>query len=527
MLVGLQSGALRIYRVNELPDETAVASYQDNASSIGDGEPPQKPKVKPTDLLREEEKFSRRPVQQLAIIKEANTLLSLSDGYVSLYDLQSYVLQERLEKTRGATSFAVTSNIVKDPTTGIPSIVSRLAVAVKRKIMLWSWQDMEFIENTTEISLIASVKSLTWATGTRIIAGMDPGFVMVDVESQAVEDILRPNTASEAGGAQAGTRFGAVSSGGMGYMGMGGWVPKPLATRLGEGEMLLAKDVNTLFIDTDGNAIEKRQIPWTTAPEAIGYSYPYMLALPPPAKGALEVRNPDTLDLLQTISLPNATSLHVPQPNISLAHAGKGFLVASDRCIWRMGALGYDSQIDELVTGGYYDEAISLLTMLEDTLIKDKEGRLREIKILKAQGLFNQRKYRDAMDLFSEAKAPPERVIRLYPRAIAGELSLVEERKDSESAKETQADDGEQEDTNADKSQNSQQSLSGTASIGRSYLPGWGRGLKKDSDTASVKSLAIDSDTSSIKGKSTDPTADKALGDYWHSLGLRYHGKRS
>jgi hypothetical protein len=36
----------------------------------------------------------------------------------------------------------------------------------------------------------------------------------------------------------------------------------------------------------------------------------------------------------------------IPQPNISLAHAGKGFLVASDRTIWRMEALSYDTQID-------------------------------------------------------------------------------------------------------------------------------------------------------------------------------------
>jgi hypothetical protein len=81
-----------------------------------------------------------------------------------------------------------------------------------------------------------------------------------------------------------------------------------------------------LFIDTDGNAIDsKRQVPWHSAPEMIAYSYPYMLTLNPPAKGSLEVRNPDTLNMLQSISLPNVTFLHVPQPNISLAHAGKAF----------------------------------------------------------------------------------------------------------------------------------------------------------------------------------------------------------
>jgi hypothetical protein len=315
----LNTGSLRIYRVNDQVDDSE-AEARHNGDQNGEQAEPTTPKTKPADLLREEEKFSRRPVQQLAIIKEANILISLSDNHVSIHDLQTYTLQEKLERTRGATTFAAASNIVKDATTGIPSIVSRLAVAVKRKIILWTWQDMELTGDAVEISLIATVKSLTWATGTKIVAGMDPGFVMVNIENQEVQDIVKPGALGE-GGSQGGARFGAVSSSGMGYMGMASWVPKPLATRLGEGQMLLAKDVNSLFIDTDGNAIEKRQVPWHSAPEMIAYSYPYMLTLNSPAKGSLEVRNPDTLNMLQSISLPNVTFLHVPQPNISLAHA--------------------------------------------------------------------------------------------------------------------------------------------------------------------------------------------------------------
>lgn len=470
---------------------------------------PTTPKVKPADLLREEEKFSRRPIQQLAIIKEANILISLSDNHVSIHDLHAYTLQEKLEKTRGATSFAVTSNIIKDPSTGIMSIMSRLAVAVKRKIILWTWQDMELNGEATEITLIASVKSLTWATATKIVAGMDPGFVMVDVESQEVQDINKPGALGEASG-QGGTRFGAVSSSGMGYMGMGSWVPKPLATQLGEGELLLAKDVNSLFIDRDGNALDKRQVPWPSAPETIAYSYPYMLALQPPSKGGLEIRNPGTLNLLQTIALPNANFLHVPQPNISLAHAGKGFLVASDRCIWRMGAQNYESQIDELVSSGRYDEALSLLNMLEDTLLQDKEGRVREITMLKAQALFDLRKYREAMDLYSEARAPPERVIALYPRSIAGNLSLAE----GIAIPESEAD---PEEVASEKKIEDAKDIPSTptSTIGRSMMGRLTGGYKKaDSDAASILSNSKDDagESGSIKGKVADANQpDKPL----------------
>lgn len=426
IFVGLSSGSLRIYRVKEAdepdqrPPSQADASLQNGAQEV-EGQH----KYRSADLLREDEKFARRAINQLAIIKEANILVSLADTYISLHDLQSYDPIEKLERTKGASAFTVTSNIVKDADSGIPQIVSRLCVAVKRKLLLWEWNDMEMNDEIKEISLPASVKSVHWATGTKLLAGMDQGFSLVDIKSQELTDINKPNGAIGPG--DVGTRFGAVNSTGMSYVGMGGWVPRPLATKLQDDGMLLAKDVNTLFINAaDGKAAEKRQIPWASAPEAIGYSYPYLLALQPLAKGALEVRNPDTLNLLQTITLPGALMLHVPQPNISLAHAAKGFLVASDRGVWRMSARNYDQQIDELVEHGSYDEAISLLNMLEDTLLKDKEGRLRDINIMKARGLFEARKYREAFEYFTEARAPPEKVISLFPRIIAGELSTEE-----------------------------------------------------------------------------------------------------
>ncbi|KAF2036210.1 vacuolar morphogenesis protein-like protein AvaB [Setomelanomma holmii] len=510
VLVGLNTGSLRIYRVNDSVEDTEP-DYRQNGDQNGEQAEPPTPKVKPADLLREEEKFSRRPIQQLAIIKEANILISLSDNHVSIHDLQTYTLQEKLERTRGATTFAAASNIVKDPTTGIPSIVSRLAVAVKRKIILWTWQDMELAGDAVEISLIATVKSLTWATGTKIVAGMDPGFVMVNIENEEVQDIIKPGALGE-GGSQGGARFGAVSSSGMGYMGMASWVPKPLATRLGEGEMLLAKDVNSLFIDTDGNAIEKRQVPWHAAPEMIAYSYPYMLTLNPPSRGSLEVRNPDTLNMLQSISLPNVTFLHVPQPNISLAHAGKGFLVASDRCIWRMGAQSYETQIDELVGGGRYDEALSLLNMLEDTLLEDKEGRVREIMILKAHALFDMKKYREAMDLFTDAKAPPERVISLYPRSIAGNLAHEESVKDVESVVDEEETNGDKPASDGKDSKPAPASMIGRSMMGRLV----GGGKKVDADAASIRSSAKEDspEASTLKKSGTDSSqSDKQLGD--------------
>lgn len=466
VLAGLNNGSLRIYRVNEQEEEpeegeeggegqqheqhgqdTGKGGKKDtDQQGNGNGEAGiitngttngTREHKKPTELLREVEKFSRYKIEQLALIKEAKVLVSLSGGYVSLHDLGTYALQEQLGKTKGATTFAVTSNIENDSETGVPAIVSRVAVAVKRKIMLWVWRDMEMEGGVPmEMTLVSGIKTLTWVSGTRLVAGLGSGFVMVDIEGGSggtVTDLTGPSGIGGLGGQESTGRLAGVGVASMSYMGLGGSAPKPLATRLKEGQVLLAKDINTHFIDVQGNSLGRRQIPWSHAPADIGYSYPFLLALHDSSKGVLEVRNPETLSLLQSVPLPSASIMHIPQPTISLAHAGKGFLVASDRTIWRMEALSYDTQIDSLVEKGYLDEAISLASMLEDALLRDKQGRLRQIKLEKAEGLFKMRKYTDSMDLFTEISAPPETVIRLYPKIIAGELSsIVEEPEESE-----------------------------------------------------------------------------------------------
>ncbi|KJZ78836.1 hypothetical protein HIM_01609 [Hirsutella minnesotensis 3608] len=424
ILVGLNSGALRVYRLNELPPLNASpsSSDEDQTGPQHGPETASSASGKPTDLLREVDKFSTRAIEQLAIIKEANTIVSLSNYHVSLHDLQTYELIETLSRSKNASCFAVTSNIVKDPDTGIPEIISRLAVAVKRRLLLWSWHESELSDEVCEIVLSEAIRTVTWANATKLVCGMNGGYVTVDSITQQVDDIVSPGTV---GAGSQGSRFGAVSSAGMGYMGLGGYMPKPLAAKLADGEILLAKDINTLFIKDDGKPLERRQIPWPSAPESIGYSYPYIVALQAPSKGSLEVRNPDTLSLLQSISLPGAAQLHFPPPTVSLAHAGKGFHISSERCVWKMAATDYDSQIQELIDGGKFDEAISVLNMLEGALLKNKTETLREVKMLKAETLFKKKKYRQAMDLMNEddVHAPPERVLRLYPPQIAGELS--------------------------------------------------------------------------------------------------------
>lgn len=435
--------------------------------------------------------------------------MSLSNYHVSLHDLQTYALIETLDKTKNASGFAVTSDIVKDPDTGIPEIISRLAVAVKRRLLLWSWHDCELGSDTAEVVLAESIRSVTWASATKVVCGMNGGYVMVDALAREVEDVIGPGTVGAAGQS---SRFGAVSSAGMGYMGLGGYMPKPLASKLADGQVLLAKDINTLFIDDTGKPLDKRQVPWATAPESIGYSYPYIVALQPPAKGSLEVRNPDTLSLVQTLSLPGAAQLYFPPPNVSLAHAGKGFHISSERCVWKMGATDYDAQVDELVDAANYDEAISVLNMLEDALLQSKMETLREVKMQKAEVLFGEKKYRKAMDLFNEddVHAPPERVLALYPPIISGELSRWAGRE--EPTKAADADDATPR-TSVETQRKSEDAGENTSTVGRFAGYFMGSQRRTAADVASIKSVKREASDATDEKDSPEPpaAADKPL----------------
>jgi tetratricopeptide (TPR) repeat protein len=433
LLVGLNTGVLRVYRV-KVPDEGLPNASEDDREGDADGEDSAASKQNgnthnSAELLREYEKFSKVKIEQLAIFREANILISLSGGIVSLHDLASFELNESLSRTKGAACFAAASNVINDEKSGgVNMIVSRLAVAVKRRLLIWEWQDGEMIghedsDGPEEITLVSSVKSLTWASDHTIVAGLQGQYYLVNVESKEVKPIVGPGAI----GGQETSKSAGYGAGTMSYIGMGSMIPDPLATELGEKEMLLARDVNSLFIDKDGEPLQRRQVPWKIAPEAVGYSYPYLLALQESSRGVLEVRNPTTLTLLQTVSLPEARILQTPNRGVSLAHQGKGFLVASERVVWRMSSLGYDAQVDELVEHSYLDEAISLLEMVEHTLVKDSTGRLREIKMIKAGMLFKDKRFRDALDLFSEVEATPERVIALYPEVIAGDSAQLTE----------------------------------------------------------------------------------------------------
>jgi hypothetical protein len=178
-------------------------------------------------------------------------------------------------------------------------------------------------------------------------------------------------------------------------------------------------------------------------------------------------------------------------------------------------SVDYNSQVEQLIAKGELDEAISLLGLLEDALVENKEETLREVKMQKAQRLFGQRKYRQSLDLFTEVSAPAERVIKLYPRIVSGDLAPVDDAvvSDNESVLEANAN---HESEAPAQNGNSSKLVEDTKRSVVGKLKAESK--KTTSDTSSIRSwirgdIGEGSDTGSVLGKHSETvSASKPLG---------------
>ncbi|KAI7903046.1 CNH domain-containing protein [Cokeromyces recurvatus] len=349
--------------------------------------------------------FSKRPIEQLDIIKEIDVLVSLSDGLVSLHDLRTFELRMALGKTKGANLFAIQTMVEMTPEEQIPVLTTRLAVAVRKKLLVFVWKDTEFYE-TKELTIPDRIKAMTWVGLTKICLGFSAEYALMDVEEGRLTELFAPTTGV--------TEAGPMSTLNSLYnMSIGARGGKPMITKIPNNEMLLARDHVSIFLGLDGTPTRKVGIEWSGTPEQIGYSYPYVIAILPKH---VEVRNIQTLTLVQQIDLANTKFLN----------QGKLVYVASTSQIYRLTPYSFSSQIDQLVEKKEYKEAASLLDQIDAVLIENKEKKLKTIRTAYAHDLFTYGEYDKAINLFQELDTPAAEVISLYPEVISGHLAKEE-----------------------------------------------------------------------------------------------------
>ncbi|KAG0343692.1 Vam6/Vps39-like protein [Podila humilis] len=357
--------------------------------------------------------FSKKPIEQLDVIKEVGVLVSLSDGLVSLHDLDSFALRTQLKATRGANLFSVFSRIeIQDGF--IPQVITRLAVAVRRKMIVFTWQDSEFME-TKEFSIPEKVKTVEWIGTQKLCMGFDNEYALMDCKTGDLTPLFSPTSPSLQGALGATfentlstlNNLSSMATGGL--MGFGSKPGKPLITRLPNDEILLGKENSSISVGVDGMPKRKHGIEWSGTPVELGYSYPYAVAILP---RQIEIRNIETRALVQSADMPQAR----------LLTQGKLLYIASSTEVWRLIPNSFPQQLDELVQKEEYEEAISLINQIEPVLLDESVDTLGRIKKMYAHHLFRTHRYEEALSMFLDLNVRAVEVIALYPAVISSHL---------------------------------------------------------------------------------------------------------
>ncbi|KAH8118200.1 vacuolar sorting protein 39 domain 1-domain-containing protein [Phellopilus nigrolimitatus] len=423
--------------------------------------------------------LSKKPIEQVGYIKDINSVVALSDSCVTLYPLPDLFPPTPLLQTRKAFSFAVNTtieNVSPDgnvhsfddvaaaQSTGAPTLVTYLIVGSQRKLVVYSWRDGE-AQEVKEASLSHSARVITFLKPTVLcLAYTATEHTLFYLETMSTAELTMPvnvPSSTSAGG------YGRSALSGLGgYMTLGlAAKAKPQAVVIGE-DVLIPKDNAGIFYGADGKA-KQNSLVWNAPPEEIAYVKPYVLSiqsagtipastLDPPVSAptgpngfvqapVLQIQSSITLQPVQHLVLPTASSFSPTLRLLTPSSAAKGpvFAVSTpvDRnaaavegsAVWLFRMRTWGEQIDELVEGERYSEALALLESIDGATLPDKASRLSgarfaKIRALNAVAQFKKGDFDGAMNAFIELDINPAKVVALYPEGVSGRLHIPPER---------------------------------------------------------------------------------------------------
>ncbi|KIJ67051.1 hypothetical protein HYDPIDRAFT_174307 [Hydnomerulius pinastri MD-312] len=441
-------------------------------------------------LVETKKGLSRRAIDQLGYIKDINSLVVLSETLPTLYPLPSYSPPTPLTKAKGALSFAIHSSVHNAPLPDagesdankgfdaeggakapipIPVMVTSLVVGCRRKVVVYTWRDGEAME-AKETPLPHSPRSIAFLSPDTVILAYSPTeYATFTLSTATIADVVTPASIPASSSAAASTSLGGLG----GYMGLGGKAAKPGIVGLGEGEGVIVKDTfvnpyifsilppGTVPVPAEDEGASTADAGSSSAPLTASQSSPQPLVHVPG-----QVHNPALIQapVIQIISSISALPVQTlpfpftsptapsPTPPTTLrllaaaapsptAHAAAPspvplFLVSTplDRTqataegstLWLFAPRPWSAQIDELVEGGRYADALALLEKVGGG-DPNKTSKKTLITSLHAVSLFRDGKFDAAIDMFLELEINPAKVVALYPGRVSGRLAVGRE----------------------------------------------------------------------------------------------------
>ncbi|RKP14101.1 vacuolar sorting protein 39 domain 2-domain-containing protein [Piptocephalis cylindrospora] len=446
--LGASSGALLVYGISTDESETKLV-----------------PQLTLTEFKKS---FSRRPIEQLCVSPQLNSLLCLTDGCVNQYDLQTLTLRSTMAAPRGAHIFDVTHEMDDSVPIAVPTTVVRVAIGVKKRVWILTFRDGELAQSK-DFPVTEKARCLTFRNPYTLCIGLAKEFLQMDIMSGECTDLLssllpppssspkvgsgdnpgyrgsphtpgssdpqstRVTPTTSTGGAIGSAALDAFSTaltlgGAVTMMGgiTGGGSSRPTGTLcfpLGdasEGRMLTNKEAVSLVLGGGGRG-DTQSIRWTGIPEEMIHVSPHLIATLPRGSG-VEVRSLGTGNLMESLNLPHARFLsNCPEAPYAFA--------AGPENVWLLYPVPILRQVEDLMIEKEFDEAISLIHQSMDQIDEEYQdgpdgGRRKEAEVKKAfaHHLFQIGAFDKAISLFQSLNTDPAEVISLLPPEISGSL---------------------------------------------------------------------------------------------------------
>ncbi|KAF7284851.1 vacuolar protein sorting 39 [Rhynchophorus ferrugineus] len=332
-------------------------------------------------LMRYNKSFSKKPIQQLAIIPNKNLLISLTDNLIQIHDINAinFTTLTQLPNTKGASLFALDIQKITS-TTGESQQVVRLAVVVKRKIHLYYLKNNEFVsfdkdQKSKLLSLTDIPKTIVWCQNA-ICVGYRDEYALLTLDGK--HNYLFPISSSKSA--------------------------EPCIVQTSDSHFAVCRENQTVLINTSGKTEQNQTFKWSEVPSYLAYDEPYTLGV---LTDCIEVCTLEPSRSIQSLT-------NMPKVRFLVQSMSGVLFAASLSQIWCVKALDIAKQRELLVNTKEFHLALKL-TQVSNESEEEKQAKIHHIQTLLAYDLFAKKQFHESMKEFLKLKTDAYDVIRLFP----------------------------------------------------------------------------------------------------------------
>jgi len=187
-------------------------------------------------------------------------------------------------------------------------------------------------------------------------------------------------------------------------------------------ELLMARDNVGQFINREGHHSRRKPIQWNDAPVAVGYCFPFVVALQSKGveihlvHGSVSEEGVDLAPRLAQHTVLGLTSAGASAPYKSLTcKTLTGIFIANTASLVHLNMLPLEGFIKSLVKVGCLQDALVMSGLDDEEDSNAKATKERDIQLLYAAHLLTNNDFAGAMQHYAMGGANPLQVIRLFP----------------------------------------------------------------------------------------------------------------